>query len=853
MTKATAIHMAVLLLCSSVAVAQDATTQTSSAPAATTDDIQKVFIVSTGSRGAQRTVVDAPVPVDIFSSKELTKSGQNTLDKALGFRVPSFNTVQTPVNDATSLLDPYEIRNMGPSRALILINGKRKNSSALVYTQTSPGRGESGADISAIPTDSIKRIEVLRDGASAQYGSDAIAGVVNIILKDNPNEGALTVRAGVTGEGDGKMAGASLNHGFSLNGRGFVNYTLDVSKVGLARRSGKVSAAGEKADFSPGPPEPGQPDLRPAFYQQVDAYLTQFPDARNINGSPETKAAKFLVNAGLDIDDNTKAYGNFAYINKKVFSYANGRTPYWRPTDYGRLHPAGTPYVGYVPTFTGKLNDYNMTVGLKSEFNGWNADVSLTTGGNEQEYLVANTVNRSQGAASQTSFRPGGSEFTHQVFNADISKQIATKVNLYMGTELRWEQFETIAGEPNSYLNGGADSFAGNTAENSFKSDRRNYGVYLGSVVDITDKFLVDVIGRYEKYSDFGNAFVWKAASRFKLNDKVTLRGSVSTGFRAPSLHQLNLQKTQYSFVAGGAIQESGLFNNNSDVTRAFGQGPLKPEKSDNLTLGFGVQPNSNTTMSLDYYNIKLKDRIVLGKELGKTGDPTQPADILLDAAGIVSASYFTNAIDTRTSGVDIVFSRKNLPLAGGKAAVNFSSNYTIKNERDGIVKNSPQVIAIGQSVVDETQEALMFTSRPKHKSILGLDLDYSKVNFSLNNTVFGPTKFRQAGLNSNLETEFKTKVVTDFSLNYNLTEKMTLSFNINNLFDVTPKWEFKALNATGAALLADNSVNEFGLTKRQVQSDLITFNGRYSLVTYDGSQFSQLGRIFQASLNVRF
>ena len=836
------------MLCSSVAVAQDATTQTTSAPAAATDDIQKVVIVSTGSRGGQRTVVDAPVPVDIFSSKELTKSGQNTLDKALGFRVPSFNTVQTPVNDATSLLDPYEIRNMGPSRALILINGKRKNSSALVYTQTSPGRGESGADISAIPVDSIKRIEVLRDGASAQYGSDAIAGVVNIILKDNPNEGALTLRAGITGEGDGKMRGASLNHGFSLNGRGFVNYTLDVSKMDLARRSGKVSAGGEKADF-----RPKELADRPAFYQKVDAFLTQFPDARNINGSPETSAAKFLVNAGLDLDDNTKAYGNFAYINKDVFSYANGRTPYWRPTDYGRLHTPGTPYIGYVPTFTGKLDDYNMTMGVKSVFNGWNADVSLTTGGNEQKYLVSNTVNRAMGASSPTSFRPGGSEFSHQVFNADVSKQIAAKVNLYMGTELRWEQFETIAGNPASYLEGGADSFAGNTPANSFKSNRRNSGVYLGSVVDFTDSFLVDLIGRYEKYSDFGNAFVWKAASRYKLNDKVTLRGSLSTGFRAPSLHQLNLQKTQYSFVAGGAIQESGLFNNNSDVTRAFGQGPLKPEKSDNLTLGFGVQPNSNTSMSLDYYNIKLKDRIVLGKELTKTDDPTHPADILLDANGIVSASFFTNAIDTRTSGVDIVFSRKNLSLAGGKATVNFSSNYTIKNERDGNVKNPPQVSAIGQSVVDATQEALMFTSRPKHKSILGLDLDYSKVNFSLNNTVFGPTNFRQAGMDADLETEFKTKVVTDFSLNYNLTEKMTLTFNVNNLFDVTPKWEFKALNATGAALLADNSVNEFGLTRRQVQSDLITFNGRYNIVSYDGSHFSQLGRIFQASLNVRF
>lgn len=832
MTKATAIHIAVLMLCSGVAAAQNAAPATPATTESGDENIQKVVIVSTGSRGAQRTVVDAPVPVDIFSAKELTKSGQNTLDKALGFRVPSFNTVQTPVNDATSLLDPYEIRNMGPSRALILINGKRKNSSALVYTQTSPGRGESGADISAIPTDAIKRIEVLRDGASAQYGSDAIAGVVNIILKDNPNEGALTVRAGMTGEHDGKMAGFSLNQGVSLMGRGFVNYTVDVSKVAQATRSGKVSAGGEKTDFGPG------------VDAEVDAFLAKYPDARNINGSPETKSAKFLVNAGFDIDEQTKAYGNFAYIRKQVFSYANARTPYWRPTDYGILTPANTAYRGYTPTFIGNLDDYNGTIGVKSEFNGWLADVSVTVGGNAQDYKVDNTINRAIAAAtgsSPTSFSPGGSEFKHSVFNADMSKQIAPKVNLYFGTELRWETFETIAGDPASYFEGGADSFAGNTPENAFKSNRQNYGVYLGSVVDLSDQWLVDVIGRYEKYSDFGNAFVWKAASRYKLNDKVTLRGSLSTGFRAPSLHQLNLQKLQYSFVAGQGIQVSGLFNNDSPVTRSFGQGPLKPEKSDNITIGFGVTPDRNTSMTLDFYSIKVKDRIVLGDE------------IVVNAPLLKSVSFFTNAIDSKTSGVDIVFSKKNMPLASGKAAFNFSSNYTFKNERVGAVKNTTQVAALGQTLVDETQEALMFTSRPKHKEIVGFDLDYSKVNFSLNNTVFGPTKFRQAGLNANLETEFKTKVVTDFSVNYMVTDNVTLSFNINNLFDVTPKWNIKARNAAGATYLASTAVDSYGRSNYQIESDLITFNGRYAMVTYDGSHFSQLGRIFNASLNMRF
>lgn len=838
MTKATAIHIAVLMLCSGMAAAQDSNAPAAPTPAAgPTEEIQKVTIVSTGSRGSQRTVVDAPVPVDILSAKDLNKSGQNSLDKAMGFRVPSFNTVQTPVNDATSLLDPYEIRNLGPSRALILINGKRKNASALVYTQTSPGRGETGSDISAIPADAIKRIEVLRDGASAQYGSDAIAGVVNVILKDSPNEGAFTARAGQTAEGDGKTGSLSLNHGLSLhNGRGFVNYTVELSKVGLSNRATPLSAAGEAATFE-------------VPLAEVNAFLSKYPDGRNINGSPETKAKKFLVNTGLNLNETTKLYANFAYIDKDVFSYANYRTPYWKPTDFGKLTPAGQPYAGYGPTFDGSLRDYNGTIGIKSDLNGWTTDLSVTTGGNEQKYLVGNTVNRTLGAASPTNFDAGGSVFKHNVINGDASKQLSDTVNVYAGTELRWEEYELKAGDTASWTGLGADSYAGNDPAFSRRHTRQNYGVYFGSTIDITPRFLVDAIGRYEHYSDFGNAFVWKLSSRFKLNDKVTLRGSLSTGFRAPSLHQLYTEKAQYSFV-GGKIEVSRIFNNDSPVTRSFDIGSLQPEKSKSLTLGIGVQPDSNTSMTLDYYNIGLSDRIVLSKEIRGTA----AIDAKLAPFNAVAANFFLNALDTRTSGLDIVYSRKNLDLASGKLAVNLSGNYTFKNERDGAIHNTPFIAAQNKSVFEETQEALMFTSRPKFKVIAGLELDYSKINYSLNNTVFGPTRFHQADLSTlNIDTKFKTKTVTDFAVNYKVTDRMTLTLNVNNVFDVTPKWEFEANNAAGAAALADTTKDSSGRTFRERESDAITFSQRYAMVTYDGSHFSQLGRIYNVALNYRF
>ncbi|HZX28589.1 MAG TPA: TonB-dependent receptor [Telluria sp.] len=815
------------------------------------EDIQRVEIVATGSRGSQRTLTDTPVPVDIISASQLSKTGQSTLDKALGFTVPSFNTVQTPVNDATSLLDPYEIRNMGPSRVLVLINGKRKNMSALVYTQTSPGRGESGADISAIPQDAIKRIDVLRDGASAQYGSDAIAGVVNIILKDGATGGGLTVRGGVTHEHDGKMGDVSLNNGFALGSNGWVNYTVEASHIGLSNRPGKVDARGEAGDFG-------------ADLATVQSFLSRHPDAGNINGSPATSTGKGLFNMRYDISDNLNFYANAAYVHKDVHSYANYRNPYWRPTDYGLLHPSGTTYDGYVPTFEGSLDDYNATAGFKTTLADWSTDVSLTYGGNKQKYTVDHSVNRGLQedylagkvtTPSPTHFDVGGVKFEHWVLNGDISRQLNDTVSAYAGTEIRHETYDVIAGEPLSYYGSGPDSYAGNSARDSGKNSRSNYGVYGGATFDISKAFLVDATGRYEKYSDFGSAFVWKGSTRYKVSDMVTLRGSLSTGFRAPSLAQIYTQKAQYSFVAGGAIQVSGLINNASAA--GLGVPQLKAEKSDNLTLGLGLTPDRNTNLTLDYYHIKVKDRILLGTEVVESDSGTTALDALLKQYGYHSVSFFVNGIDSVTEGLDYVANRKNIPFMDGKLHLNLSGNITFKNAPVGNVKNPAPVAASGQSVFNETQRALLFTSRPKFKTLFGGDWDYQKYHVSLNNTVFGPTRFRNAGLNENLEVEFKTKTVTDLGFTYDISSNSTFTFNINNLFNVTPKWQFKALNSAGQAIIDSKTpvtdAGYAGLLPIEMQSNAITFNGRYSMVTYDGSHFSQLGRMFNFSYNYRF
>jgi iron complex outermembrane receptor protein len=651
------------------------------------------------------------------------------------------------------------------------------------------------------------------------------------------------------------MIGLTLNNGSNFGDKGFVNYTVALSHQSLANRPGDVDAQGEANDFG-------------ANLADVQAFLRDFPDAGNVNGDPEKAAARFLINAGIPVGDNSEVYGNMAYVYKKVNSFANYRTPYWRgPEDnpYAQLAAAaGKPYVGYAPSFDGDLVDYNGTVGVRTDKNGWRSDVSFTTGSNKQLYTVNNSRNRDLGLNSPLTFKPGGYSFRHNVGNIDVSKMLIDNLNFSIGTEFRQETYEIIEGDTASYVGTGADSFPGTRENNASENTRYNYGGYVGLSYDITKDFLLDATVRTERYSDFGNAFVYKISSRYKLlDDKLTLRASYSTGFRAPQLHQIYLQIAQQSFVPGQGIQTKGIFNNNSPQAKLLGVGQLKAEESTNITVGFGLKPSRNFNFTLDYYNIAVDNRIILGSEIGPTGDPNNALDKVLADNGIVAASFWTNGINTRTSGIDVVASYRNVMLGSGKLAFNLAANYVINNglegakstsdyesgdinQPNGNVINPSLIAAAGKSVFDYTQDALLFSSRPKYKAILGIDYGVKKISVSLNNTLFGPTTFRQAGLNANLKTVFKPAVVTDLGLNFELSKTLSLGINVNNILNVLPKWELKALNAAGEAVLADP-------VQVKNNSNAITFNQRYNIVTYDGSQFSQLGTTLAANLRVTF
>jgi iron complex outermembrane receptor protein len=831
----------------------------------TSESLNEVVVV--GGRATQRTVTDSPLPVDILSANDLKTTGQTTFDKTLQYRVPSFNTVNTPVNDATTLLDPYEIRNLGPSRTLILVNGKRKNLSSLLYVQFSPGRGETGVDLSAIPTDAIKRVEILRDGASAQYGSDAIAGVMNVILKDKYEYSSLNVTSGITGKGDGGNYGLSFNSGANFAEKGYINYTAAFNQQNSAVRSGIVDVPTEIATF--GVDDSGKEI--PAQAALIRTYLKDYPTANNINGTGATTAAKFLVNGGIPVG-GYELYGNAALVVKKVTSFANFRTPYWRQ-DRGLLHSitdnGGKNYItkatlmypgqdsvdlyrgytGYVPTFEGDLIDHNATVGIKGITNGWKHDVSITTGFNQQTYTVDNTVNRSLGKSSPTRFKPGGYSFSHIVGNIDFSKLITPELSIAFGSEIRSETFRIIAGDSSSYYKEGSNSFPGIRTENATTNNRFNFGGYFDVSYDIMDSWVVNGTVRAENYSDFGSAFVWKGSTRYKiLDDKIILRGSASSGFRAPTLHQIYAQSTQAAFV-GGTIQLSGLFNNRSSQARQLGIPALKPERSTNYTVGLALNPAQNFSITLDYYNITIKDRVVYSSSISSSNSGSILGQILT-AANVKTIQFFINGIKTQTQGLDYVLNYRNIPVGTGKLAASLAGNFTLKNEIVGTPNDPESIKADGASILSTQIKSLLTESRPRYKSILALDYTWEKLHIGLYNTLFGPTKFQDLDNGGsdmqNIKQVFSPAVVTDLTVGYDFSKNITASATINNLLNILPKWKLEAINSNGQAVLNDPDA-------KNLLEGFLTFSGRYRILGYNGSQFSQLGTTFQGNLTFKF
>ncbi len=751
-------------------------------------------VVVTGTRGKPRTVLSSPVPIDNINAAELKRSGQTSLDQIINYKVPSYNSQNQAISDATAHIDPSELRNLGPSRTLVLINGKRKNQSSQVYLNDTPGRGEVGTDMKSIPASAIERVEVLRDGAAAQYGSDAIAGVINVILKER-TDGEVNANIGITSAGDGLSYGFDVNKGFKIGKNGFINLTGEYTYQDITDRAGEF--ANEVGDPLFGIPL-GTSD-------ELDAYFNEFPDLNITYGQPEISRFSGMANFALPYGKG-KFYSNLGATQRTGTSFAFYRTNYWRDTDYGLLTDPNEPYIGYQPTFESDISDVTFTVGNQYLLGSWNSDLSFTYGNNSIDYTVNNSLNRALGENSPTSFNPGGYSFSNALVNLDFSRSVGA-LSLAFGSEFRQESFVARAGEEASYSPApGTDSFPGLTPDNAVDENRNNIGVYGNVDYDVTKAFLIGGAVRFENYSDFGSNFSWKINSRYLIGeDKGAIRASVSTGFRAPSLHQIFLSNIQTTAGANGLIQE-GTFSNVDPLTRdVLGVPQLGAETSLNFTAGATFKLAENISIAADYYNITVNDRVLFSDQISVSNfDGTALGDALA-GENVEAIKFFINAVDTRTQGVDIVFNVNNVNLGANpenRLGLTLAANFN-NTELDGEIQ-APEAFG-NVSIFGDLPANLLTSSRPNSKVTLGVNAKLSKLNITVNNTLFGSVVSPVTGQ------VFSSKLITDLILGYSFTEKFRANLTINNLFNVFPDRIDGDLDPFGWRLQYPWRVSQFG------------------------------------------
>lgn len=648
------------------ALAQDESQTAESQP----DDI----IIVTGTRRTDRTISESAVPIDVIGSEALLNQGTTETNRLLNNLVPSFNFPQPSLTDGTDSLRPATLRGLAPDQVLVLVNGKRRHSSALLNLNGSIGRGSTGVDMNTIPPLAIERIEVLRDGAASQYGSDAIAGVINIQLKKREGGRAqVTYGKYITTMEDvaqvdtvAPTTGASDNPAITFTGRD--RRRRDGDTVTLAANFGVpvgdtayVNVTAEYKDRDP--TNRSGPDIRRQYSGIGDPRETTFDRYNHRFGDGKSEDVNLFVNTGVDVGASFELYAFGSYGNRK----ANGTGFYRRSLDSRNRDFAngGAPFYadGFLPQIDADIEDIAGVLGIRGETDGWNLDLSINYGSNRLDYGVSNSWNASLGGlVSPTEFEAGGLRSGQTSVNFDAQRALDLGIgdsSIAFGAEWRNENYKIVPGEEASYVAGpfffsdgaapGAQVFPGFQPSTAVDASRDSYAAYVELDTDLSDMFNLQVAGRYEHFSDFGDTLNGKIAARFEPVEGLALRGSASTGFRAPGMAQQFFSTTSTNNVAGVGLVEIGTFPVNSPIAIALGAQPLKPEESLNLSAGVVFTMVDGLSLTIDYYNIKIDDRIVLTENL-------QGPDVedLLEEAGVVgtSARFFINGIDTRTEGV---------------------------------------------------------------------------------------------------------------------------------------------------------------------------------------------------------
>ena len=756
-------------------------------------DLQDVIVV--GNQGSIRTKVNSPVPVDVLDIKKVVCSMPlNNLNDLLNYLVPSFNSNRQSAADGTEHIDPVSLRGLGPDQVLVLVNGKRRHTTSLVNYQNTVGNGSVGTDLSAIPISAVDRVEVLRDGASAQYGSDAIAGVINIILKKNAGLSA-SATAGQTSKGDGQTVGVDVNYGTKLGKEGFINITglfNNREKTNRSQNNNLIIFDQSSLNNYFAYDYANDPAASRAYDDaQIAARGLTRNDFNFQVGDAKIQNLQLFLNSEITINPRLKAYffGGTSYRQGVGFGFR--RLPSELSTEALAVYANG-----FQPKLESKISDHSFAAGIKYQFNDWNLDLSNTLGYNQFKYDVARSFNYALGSSSPTNFNAGNHSFLQNTFNANVNRKFdyLAGLNVAFGAEFRIEKYKIVAGDSASYAGSGAESFPGFSPNNVVDASRTNDAAYLQGDLDITKKLYVGTAVRYENYSDFGGTFNYKVAARYELFNKFSLRSAFSTGFRAPSLQQSNFNNIATD-VVDGVLLNSGIFRTNSAVAQAIGIQKLKQETSTNLSGGLTWNPIADLSFSVDAYQINIDNRIILTGNLGNDsyGDPVDEIRAFFKPYGAQTGRFFTNAINTKTKGIDAVASYK-WRLKKGILDISLAYNHNktrIDRNNDGSVKYNefPEFLKKFPDQKDvffgPLEQSLIETNNPIDKAALRFNYAVNKWDIMLANTYFG--EVTRNGFPFGVAQKHSPKIVTDLTIGYNLLSNLTLTIGTNNLFNVYP------------------------------------------------------------------
>ncbi|MFK5891594.1 MAG: TonB-dependent receptor [Pseudomonadota bacterium] len=715
-----------------------------------------------GSRSGDRDLLASDVPIDVVTAEQIRQTGFTELSKILQRFIPGFNFPRPSISDGSDHARPFTLRGMNPDQVLVLVNGKRLHQSSLLNINSSIGRGTSSVDLNTIPITSIERVEVLRDGAAAQYGSDAIAGVINIILKGFGHKNEITATYGETKEGDGAVKQTDLFYSIPLNYDGFFNISAEYRNREQTNRAGVDT----RDQYPSGDPK----------NDYDDPLNTHYGDADTIDGL-------MSLNSEMITENGLTFYLHGLYDNRDSEAGAFFRRSFDSRNNIN-IYPDG-----FLPMIAADIEDYSFSVGSKGLLsNSIKWDMSYTYGYNEYAFSVFDSLNDSLGDDSPTSFDSGKTNYRQHIVNLDLSKKIKDW-DLAGGFEFRNENYQIHQGEEASYIlgdesdNAGAQGFPGFQPDNEVDASRDNLAAYIDSKYHLNKNTNIGLAARYENYSDFGSTFDGKLSLSYKPVSSVLLRTSASTGFRAPSLSQSYYTSTTTG-RSGDDLFQTGTFAVDDPVSIALGAVDLEPEESSHFTAGFVFQPTSSLSFSSDYFYTEIDDRIMLTGNI--KGSISQEVSDILNENGVSRARYFTNAISTKTQGLDLRLNYKYQFNNRSMLKTGISYHYN-RTEVTGI-NTAPSILGeSGQDIlVDELTVVTLEHGQPKDNIKIYTQYLYEKYTTVVNlnrfgsyKSVFGPTAY-----------DFGAKWTTDVELSYQVSDKFNMAIGAQNLFDEYPdKW----------------------------------------------------------------